>query len=75
MTPELHNIKTYMKSTQNNSSVCCEMLESNAEEADVCVWRHVRQISSMKVLVYSIDSDVHNIGIGLIDEIGKDMVI
>ncbi len=43
-----------------------KMLESNAEEADICVWRHVRQVPTTKILVVSIDSDVHIIGMALL---------
>ena len=47
---------------------------SNAE-ADICIWRHVQQVAATRILVYSPDSDVYNIGLGLFEEIRKDIIV
>ena len=39
---------------------------STAEEADNCIWRHATQCSGNKVLIYSPDTDVYNIGLALL---------
>ncbi|SMN12414.1 hypothetical protein SPBRAN_864 [uncultured Candidatus Thioglobus sp.] len=40
-----------------------ERFRSNAQEADMRVWRHATQTQHQHVLVYSPDTDVYNIGI------------
>ena len=39
---------------------------SNAQEADMRLWRHVTQMQSDRILVYSPDTDVCNIGLVLV---------
>ena len=41
---------------------------SNAEEADMRIWRHATQTSVQHILVYSPDTDVYNIGLPIIQE-------
>ena len=41
---------------------------SNAEEADMRIWRHATQTSAQHILVYSPDTDVYNIGVPIIQE-------
>ena len=48
---------------------------TNAEEAALIIWKHVKECSSVKILIYSPDSDVCNIGLGLFEELHKDIVI
>ena len=48
---------------------------TNAQEADIIIWKHVKQCSSTKMLIYSPDSDIYNIGLGLFEELSKDIVI
>ena len=48
---------------------------TNAEEADLIIWKQVKECLSEKILIYSQDSDVHSIGLGLFDELHKDIII
>ena len=41
---------------------------SNAEEANKRIWRHATQTSAQRILVYSPDTDVYNIGLPIIQE-------
>jgi len=38
---------------------------SNALEADNRIWRHAVQTTATKILVYSPDTDVYNIGLSM----------
>ena len=42
-----------------------EMYNTNAEEADMRIWRHVYQSKVNRFLIYSPDTDVYTIGLGL----------
>ena len=48
---------------------------SNAEEADIRVWRHAVQSRSDRVLIYSPDTDVYNIGLGLLQDTTKQFIV
>ncbi len=50
-------------------------LNTNAEEADMRIWKHIKESKSNRILVYSPDSDIYNIGLGLIDEIACEVII
>ena len=41
---------------------------SNAEEADMRIWRHTTQTSAQRILVYSPDTDVYNLGVSIIQD-------
>ena len=49
--------------------------ECNAEEADTRMWRHAVKCSSERILIYSPDTDVYNIGLNLIQETPKQYII
>ena len=49
--------------TKDNFSSPATSLTSNAEESDVRIWRHIKQSTATRTLIYSPDTDVHNIGI------------
>ena len=48
---------------------------TNAEETDLRIWRHVFKTGATRILLYSPDTDVYNIGLGLLGDINKDIVI
>ena len=48
---------------------------SNAQEADNRIWRHATQSEATKILIYSPDTDVYNIGLSMLDETDKDYII
>lgn len=47
---------------------------TNAEETDLRIWRHVFKTSATCILLYSPDTDVYNIGLGLVRDVNKDIV-
>ena len=49
--------------------------QCNAEEADSRIWRHATQTPYTHILIYSPDTDVYNIGLGVIQETSKQYVI
>ena len=45
-----------------------ERYRSTAEEADIRIWRHAMQCQANNILIYSPDTDVYNIGLGLLNQ-------
>ena len=45
-----------------------EKYRSTAEEADIRIWRHAMQCQANNILIYSPDTDVYNIGLGLLNQ-------
>ena len=48
---------------------------SNAQEADNRIWHHANQSEATKILIYSPDTDVYNIGLSTLDETTKEYII
>jgi len=48
---------------------------SNAEEADHRIWRHATQCNANNILIYSLDTDIYNIGLSLANQPTKNYVI
>ena len=48
---------------------------TDGEKSDIRIWRHVKQCEGEKILVYFPDTDVSNIGIGIYNEIGKEVIV
>ena len=42
-----------------------QIYQSNAQEADMRVWRHATQTQKQHILIYSPDTDAYNIGLTL----------
>ena len=51
-----------------------EMNQSNALEADMRVWRHTLQTKRQRILIYSPDTDVYNIGLTLVQPSSQHLV-
>ena len=50
--------------------------KSNSVEADMRIWRHVVQTGARRILVYSPDTDVYNIGLSILNRISsKDIYV
>ncbi len=49
--------------------------QSNAVKADARIWRHATTTWATSVLIYSPDTDVYNIGLGLVDTNSKQYVV
>ena len=62
---------------QNNYTIPQLLPEysTNAEETDLRIWRRVFKTSATRILLYSRDTDVYNIGLGLVRDINKDLFI
>ena len=41
---------------------------STAKEADIRIWQHALQRQANNILIYSPDTDVYNIGLGLLNQ-------
>ena len=48
---------------------------SNVVEADTSIWRHATQTWATKILTYSPDTNVYNIGLGLVNHTSKQLVV
>ena len=49
---------------------------SNCDEADTRIWRHAVQTSARRILVYSPDTDIYNIGLSLLPRLlNKDVIV
>ena len=49
--------------------------DTDGEESDIRIWRHVKQSTATSILIYSPDTDVYNIGIGIYEEVSKDVIV
>ena len=67
---------TTFRITGNSLPFPESVYSSNADEADMRMWRHVSQAKCNRVLVYSPDTDVYNIGIPMVAEMDlKEVVV
>ena len=49
--------------------------QSNASEADTRIWRHASQAQASNILIYSPDTDVYNIGLGVVNYTSKQYIV
>ena len=49
--------------------------QSNASEADTRIWRHATQAQASNILIYSPDTVVYNIGLGLVNHTSKQYIV
>ena len=62
-------------STCNKSKTCDPTLQCNAEEADTRLWLHAIKSEGRKKLVFSPDTDILFIGLGMVNVLTMDVVI
>ena len=55
-------------SVSKGSVTCCPLYNTNHLEADTSIWYHAVQVDSRKVVLYSPDNDVYNIGLYLAEK-------
>lgn len=64
--PYQYQCQTHTKSHAASSTPTARtMYSTNAKEADLRIWRHAYQTRATRILVYSPDTDVYNIGLPL----------
>ena len=72
--PQNGTTYTY-KFSGNSLPVSMTRYSSNSRESDMRIWRHAFQTEGSKVLIYSHDTDVYNIGLSLLSSIPNKHVI
>ena len=72
--PQNGTTNTY-KFSGNSLPVSMTRYSSNSRESNMCIWRHAFQTEGSKVLIYSPDTDVYNIGLSLLSSILNKHVI
>ena len=55
-------------SVSKGSVTCCPLYNTNHLEADTAIWYHAMQVDARKVVLYSPDNDVYNIGLYLAEK-------
>lgn len=62
--------------SQNELPTPAFSFSNNSPEADMRIWRHVAQTTARRILIFSPDTDIYNIGLSLLEKLPqKDVIV